>query len=121
MTRIRGCCTRLRRKRDEIPKVTLRVTDILLFGGQILLFVIRERELVHEIRRKRYEIPQNHSQSHEYFTFPRTDFAFRDKKKRIGARDLQKRYEIPKVTLKVEDGLYFIHAGRNSIFMEGMQ
>ena len=27
----------------------------------------------------------------------------------------------PKVTLKVEDGLYFIHAGRNSIFMEGMQ
>ena len=81
-----------------------------------MLFVIRERELVHEIRRKRYEIPQNHSQSHEYFTFPRTDFAFRDKKKRIGARDLQKRYEIPKVTLKVEDGLYFIHAGRNSIF-----
>ena len=86
-----------------------------------MLFVIRERELVHEIRRKRYEIPQNHSQSHEYFTFPRTDFAFRDKKKKIGARDLQKRYEIPQVTLKVEDSLYFIHAGRNSIFMEGMQ
>ena len=83
MTRIRGCCTRLRRKRDEIPKVTLRVTNILLFGGQILLFVIRERELVHEI-----------------------------------CRNVTK---YPKVTLKVEDGLYFIHAGRNSIFMEGMQ
>ena len=58
MTRIRGCCTRLRRKRYEIPKVAHKVTNILLFGGQILLFVIRERELVHEICRKRYEIPQ---------------------------------------------------------------
>ena len=48
-----------------------------------MLFVIRERELVHEIRRKRYEIPQNHSQSLEYFAFPRTDFAFRDKKREL--------------------------------------
>ena len=45
----------------KYPKVVLKVTDILLFGGQILLFVIRERELVHEICRKRYEIPQSHS------------------------------------------------------------
>ena len=29
--------------------------------------------------------------------------------------------KFPKVTLRVEDGLYFIQAGRISIFMEGMQ
>ena len=88
MTRIRGCCTRLRRKRDEIPKVTLKVTNILLFGGQILLFVIRERELVHEIRRKRYEIPQSHSQSRGWLIFYSCgqDFYFHGKHATIWAR-----------------------------------
>ena len=76
-----------------------------------MLFVIRERELVHEIRRKRYEIPQNHSQSHKYFAFPRTDFAFRDKKKKIGARDLQKRYEIPQNHFQSRGWLIFYSCG----------